>query len=154
MDFQFQRMLDQIGVKILRELQENARMPFSEIGRRVGLSSPAVAERVRKMEDAGIICGYHVNIDYNKMGNPILAFISLTAPPEHYKKFYGFAETASEICECHCISGSESFLLRTISSSISQLDDLVEKLSQFGDTKTSIVLSSPINKKVQDIEYE
>jgi Lrp/AsnC family transcriptional regulator, leucine-responsive regulatory protein len=147
MDFKIERLLDQIGVKILHELQKNARMPFSKIGRRVGLSSPAVTERVKKMEDTGIICGYHVKIDHKKIGCPIIAFIFLTTQPEKYNKIYRFAENSSEIFECHCISGSESFILRTFSNSISQLDDLVEKLGKFGETKTSIVLSSPIKKE-------
>lgn len=154
MDFKFERSLDHIGIKILHELQKNARIPFSEIGRRVGLSSPAVAERVRKMEGAGIICGYHVNVNHEKIGFPIVAFIFLTTQSEKYNKVYKFAENTSRIFECHCISGSESFILKTFSSSISQLDDLVEKLGVFGETKTSIVLSSPIKKVALDINYK
>ena len=146
MDFKFERLLDQIGVKILNELQMNARISFSEIGRRVGLSSPAVAERVKKMEEVGIICGYHANVDHEKIGFPILAFIFLTTKSEKYDKVYEFAENTQEIYECYCISGSESFILRVLSDSLSQLDALIDKLSEFGDTKTSIVLSSPVNK--------
>jgi Lrp/AsnC family transcriptional regulator, leucine-responsive regulatory protein len=146
MYFKFERLLDQIGLKILNELQMNARISFSEIGRRVGLSSPAVAERVKKMEEAGIICGYHANVDHEKIGFPILAFIFLTTKSEKYDKVYEFAENTQEISECHCISGSESFILRVLSDSLSQLDALVDKLSKFGDTKTSIVLSSPVKK--------
>jgi Lrp/AsnC family transcriptional regulator, leucine-responsive regulatory protein len=146
MDIKFERVLDQIGLKILHELQMNARISFSEVGRRVGLSSPAVAERVKKMEEAGIICGYHIKVDYEKIGFPILAFVFLTTQSEKYKKLYTFAEDTLEIVECHCISGSESFILRVRTSSISKLDDLVEKLSEIGETKTSIVLSSPIKK--------
>ncbi len=151
MDFKFERSLDQIGVKILHELQMNARMSFSEIGRRVGLSSPAVAERVKKMEDAGIICGYHVKVDHKKIGLPILAFIFLTTQSDKYNRVYAYAEKTSEILQCHCISGNESFMLRTFTSSVSQLDDLIEKLSAFGETKTFIVLSSPINKAAFDL---
>ena len=146
MDFKFERSLDQLGVKILYELQLNARISFSEIGRRVGLSSPAVAERVKKMEEIGIICGYHANVDHEKIGFPILAFVYLTSRSEKYNKIYAFAEITPEIIECYCISGSESFILKVFSSSVSQLDDTIEKLSEFGDTKTSIVLSSPVKR--------
>ena len=73
MNFKFESALDMLGVKILRELQQDARISFSELGRRVGLSSPAVAERVKKMEEAGIICGYHAKLDREKIGHPILA---------------------------------------------------------------------------------
>ena len=97
MDFKFKGSLDKIGVKILHELQKNARMPYSKIGRRVGLSSPAVAERVKKMEDAGIICGYHVIVDHEKIGYPIIAFIFLTTRSEKYNRIYKFAENTSEI---------------------------------------------------------
>ena len=151
MNFKIERALDQIGVKILHELQMNARISFSEIGRRVGLSSPAVAERVKKMEEIGIICGYNVNVDNEKIGFPILAFIFLTTQSEKYNKVYTLAENTPEIVECHCISGSESFILKVLSNSVSRLDDLVGKLSEFGATKTSIVLSSPIKKVVIDI---
>ena len=146
MYFKFERSLDQIGVKILNELQMNARISFSEIGRRVGLSSPAVAERVKKMEEVGIICGYHADFDHEKIGFPILAFIFLTTKSEKYNKVYDFAENTQEISECHCISGSESFILKVLSGSLSQLDALVDELSKLGETKTSIVLSSPVKK--------
>ena len=154
MNLKFERSLDQIDVKILHELQKNARISFSEVGRRVGLSSPAVAERVKKLEEAGMVCGYHVKVNREKIGFPVLAFIFLTTQTEKYNKIYSFAEHTSEIIECHCISGSESFILRVIASSVSQLDDLVEKLNTFGETKTSIVLSSPMEKVVIEIKNE
>lgn len=146
MNLKFEKSTDKLGLKILAELQVNARLSYSEIGRRVGLSSPAVAERIKKMEEAGIICGYHVDVDSEKIGFPILAFIYLTTQPEKYNKVYTYAENTPEIIECHCISGSESFIVKAYSKSVSQLDEIVEKLSEFGETKTSIVLSSPIKK--------
>ena len=77
MGFDFEKLLDRTGLQILRALQENARLSFSELGRRVALSSPAVAERVRKMEEMGIISGYHARVEPEKVGLPILAFILL-----------------------------------------------------------------------------
>ncbi len=147
MDDKFDKAIDEMGVKILCELQKNARSTFSEIGRRVGLSSPAVAERVYKMEETGIINGYHADINPVIYGHEITAFISLTTQPERYQKIYSFAEKENEIIECHHISGVESLILRVVARSISQLDSLVARLSEFGETKTSIVLSSPILKK-------
>lgn len=151
MDFKFESTLDKIDLNILHELQINARLSFSELGRRVGLSSPAVAERVRKMEETGIITGYHVTVDYEKIGFPILAFVLLTTQAEKYKKFYAFAENTMEITECHCISGEESFILRILTRSLSKLDDLIEKLTAFGETKTSIVLRSPLKNIALEI---
>ncbi len=146
MDFKFETSLDKIGLNILKQLQANARISYSEIGRRVGLSSPAVAERIKRLEDIGIISGYHANVDYTKVGFPILAFVFLTSLSEKYNEVYNFIEQTSEIIECHCISGNESFIIKAYSRSVSQLDQILEKLSEFGETKTTIVLSSPIQK--------
>lgn len=150
MNAKFESSVDKIGMNILRELQMNARSTFSEIGRRVGLSSPAVAERIYKMEEAGIINGYHADINPSTFGQNILAFIMLTTQPEKYQKIYSFAEKQQEIIECHHISGNESLILKIVSDSISQLNSMVEKLSKFGETKTSIVLSSPIKKRIME----
>ena len=147
MNAKFESLVDKIGMDILRELQMNARSGFSEIGRRVGLSSPAVADRVYKMEEAGIIRGYHAEINPGIFGRDIMAFITLTTRPENYPKIYAFAEKQSEILECHHISGNESLILKVVSGSIPQLNGLVEKLSRLGETKTSIVFSSPVQKK-------
>jgi len=144
--------VDGLGMRILRELQINARSTFSEIGRKVGLSSPAVAERIYKMEESGIISGYHADINPIVFGHNIMAFITLTTQPGKYKEIYTFAEEQKEILECHHVSGNESLILKVGSGSISQLDNMVEKLSKYGETKTWIVLSSPLQKKkVQSI---
>jgi Lrp/AsnC family leucine-responsive transcriptional regulator len=139
--------VDSIGMKILWELQMNARSSFSRIGRKVGLSSPAVAERVYKMESAGIINGYHADINPQAFGQDVMAFVTLTNQPEKYQAIYAFAEKKGEIVECHHISGSESLILKIVTGSIGQLDTLIQKLSQFGETKTAVVLSSPVLKK-------
>lgn len=140
--------VDEIGMNILQELQINARSTFSEIGRKVGLSSPAVAERIYKMEESGIINGYHTSINPAAFGHYIMAFITLTTHPNKYNEIYTFAEQQNEILECHHVSGNESLILKVVSGSIPQLDGLVEKLAKYGETKTSIVLSSPMQKKI------
>ncbi len=150
MNIKFKSSVDKTGINILRELQMNARSTFSEIGRRVGLSSPAVAERVYKMEETGIINGYHADINPSTFGQNIMAFITLTTQPDQYQKIYSFAEKQKEIVECHHISGNESLILKIVSGSISQLNGMVEKLSKFGETKTSIVLSSPVKKRIME----
>ena len=148
MDAKKLRSVDGIGMKILRELQINARSTFSEIGRKVGLSSPAVAERIYKMEETGIISGYHTTINPTVFGHNIMAFITLTTQPNKYNEIYTFAEKQKEILECHHVSGNESLILKVVSGSISQLDDMIDKLTKYGETKTSIVLSSPLQKKI------
>ena len=154
MSFKFESTLDALGIKILRELQHDARISFSELGRRVGLSSPAVAERVKKMEEAGIINGYHAKLNRERIGYPILAFIFVTMTKEKYDRFYEFSEETADIRECHCISGEESFLLKVITGSVSHLDELIDKLAAFGETKTSIVLSSQVEKDIVEIKVK
>ena len=151
MDNKFSKVLDNIGLNILRELKQNARTGFSEIGRRVGLSSPAVAERVYKMEELGIIGGYHVKLDPVSMGFPVLAFITLKTHPKKYSQIYSYLNDVAGVMECHHISGHESLIIKMYTTSVSNLDSMIEKLSEYGETKTSIVLSSPIDKKTIDI---
>lgn len=152
MDFGFERLLDRTGLKILRALQENARLSFSELGRRVALSSPAVAERVHKMEEAGIIAGYHARVEPDKVGLPIMAFVMLRTRAEKYPDIILLARRLPEILECHHVSGSESFIMKAIVSSVPHLENLIERLSPFGETSTLIVLSSPVVKEVLDLE--
>jgi Lrp/AsnC family transcriptional regulator, leucine-responsive regulatory protein len=148
MNAKFESSVDGTGMKILQELQVNARSTYSEIGKRVGLSSPAVAERIYKMEESGIINGYHADIRPNIFGHNIMAFITLTTRPDKYPKIYYFAEKQKEIIECHHVSGNESLIMKVVSVSIAHLENMVEKLSKFGETKSTIVLSSPIKKKI------
>jgi Lrp/AsnC family leucine-responsive transcriptional regulator len=156
MDFEIERLLDRTGLKILRALQENARLSFSELGRRVALSSPAAAERVRKMEAAGIISGYHARVEPDKVGLPIMAFILLKTRTEKYPDIFSLARRLSEILECHHVSGGESFVMKVVVSSIPHLEELIEKLSPYGETSTLVVLSSPVQKRVLDLgeKYE
>ncbi|WP_022666767.1 Lrp/AsnC family transcriptional regulator [Desulfospira joergensenii] len=144
MDFKFQIVLDSLGKAILRELEANARISFSDLGRKVGLSSPAVTERVRKMEEAGIIKGYHAVIDLPPRKESITAFIRLTTLPERYARVKTFLENRPEILECHHVSGEESFMIKVLVPSVQDLEKIVENLSPFGQTRTSIVLSSPL----------
>ena len=152
MGFAFERLLDRTGLKILHALQQNARLSFSELGRQVALSSPAVAERVRKMEEAGIIGGYYARVEPEKVGLPIMAFVLLKTRAEKYPDIILLARRLPQILECHHVSGGESFIMKVIASSIPHLEDLIERLSPFGETSTLIVLSSPVVKEVLDLE--
>src|ERR1700691_2153976 len=102
------KLLDSIGWKILRELQRNARTPFAEIGRQVGLSTPAVMERIRRMEEADIITGYRAEVNNAKIGYPILAFVRVSVVGDFMPHIMRAAEDASEVLECHRITGSDS----------------------------------------------
>lgn len=141
-------MIDAIDRKILRELQENARLTFAELGRRVGLTTPAVIERVRKLEDAKIIVGYRAEIDAAKIGLPITAFIRMSIAGVDYSKIIEVAEKSTEVLECHRGTGGDSFILKVAVADVEHLQNLIDRLVPFGITTTSIVLSSPVKSRV------
>jgi len=106
------KLLDPIGWRILAELQEDARIHFSELGRRVGLSTPAVIERVHRMEEAGLITGYRVEIDRQKVGLPVSAFIRVRVIGDAISRVIAVAREMPEVYECHHIAGEDTFLLK------------------------------------------
>ena len=142
-----ERLLDDIGWHILRELQENARISFAELGRRVGLSIPAVTERVRRMEDVGIITGYHADINFEKVGYPITAYIRMSITGNVSAQIVDLMRDFDEVTECHRGTGGDSFILKVRVSSVAHLENVIERLLPYGITTTSIVLSSPISKR-------
>ena len=146
MDLQIEKLLDRIGRKILSALQENARIPLSRIGEKVGLSAPAVAERVKKLEEAGVITGYHARIDPAAMGRSVSAFIHLTTDARHYPAVKSLAAEMPQISACHHISGDASFILHVRADDVSALETVVGRLSPLGQTRTTIVLSTPVDK--------
>ncbi|EFH83851.1 Lrp/AsnC family transcriptional regulator [Ktedonobacter racemifer] len=143
MTFKDDFLLDETGWNILRELQRDARQSFPELGRRVGLSSPAVAERVRKLEDAGVITGYGARINPAKVGLPMMAFVRLTTTPMSETGLHTFITDLPELLECHRVTGNESFLLKLVVTSISHLERVLNQLMNYGPVATSIVLSTP-----------
>lgn len=149
MALEIERLLDETGWHILEALQENARLSFSELGQRVGLSSPAVAERVRRMEDAGIITGYRAEVNTAKIGYPITAIIRISTPPgERCTRFNAEAQEIPEVLECHRVTGSDSLIMKIMASSVEHLESLIDRLSEHGQLTTSIVLSTPVSRRI------
>jgi len=149
MSFEAEGPLDKLGWQILRVVQEDARLSFSEIGRRVGLSAPAVADRVRRMEELGILTGYRATVDPTKLGYPNLAFVRLTLwTPDHYGEVEKLSRTLSEILECHHLTGTDTYLFKVIMSSNAHLETVVATLGRFGQTQAEMVLSSPVQSKL------
>lgn len=142
-----EKILDEIGWRILRELQQNARVSFTELGRRVSLSIPAVTERVRRMEDAGVITGYHAEVDAEKIGLPITAFIRMNIVGDMTPRLITLLQELPEISECHRGTGGDSFIMKVNVASVHHLERLIDRLLPFGTTTTSIVLSSPVAKR-------
>jgi Lrp/AsnC family leucine-responsive transcriptional regulator len=141
--------LDAIAWKILEALQHNARLSFAELGRKVGLSTPAAAERVRRLEEAGVITGYHVALDMAKLGMPIRVIIRLTihGGDAQVTRTVAAIKELTEISRCHRITGAESFVLEADVVSIQHLEAFIDKLSGLGATSTSTVLSSPVRRR-------
>ncbi|MBA3785770.1 MAG: Lrp/AsnC family transcriptional regulator [Acidobacteria bacterium] len=141
-------MIDGIDRKILRELQENARISYAELGRRIGLTTPAVIERIRKLEDAKIITGYRAEIDTAKVGLPITAFIRMSISGVDYSRIINVAEKSKEVLECHRGTGGDSFIMKVAVADVEHLQNLIDKLTPYGITTTAIVLSSPVKNRV------
>ncbi|MGA9585454.1 MAG: Lrp/AsnC family transcriptional regulator [Terracidiphilus sp.] len=141
--------LDAIAWKILEALQQNARVSFAELGRKIGLSTPAVAERVHRLEEAGVITGYHASLDSAKLGVPIRVLVRLTIPGGELQisRTVSALKELSEISRCHRITGAESFVIEADVVSIRHLEALIDRLSALGATSTSTVLSSPVERR-------
>lgn len=152
MALQSERSLDPTDWKILRELQQDGRLSYNELGRRVGLSAPATAERVRKMEDTGIITSYGAQVDVAKLGLPLLVFIQLRCFPEKCLFKTSSAEKFPEVLEIHKLSGNYCALLKVALSSLEHLEAFTERLGVHGEQVTSVVTSNLFSKPVIDWE--
>ncbi len=142
MELNIDKLLDPIGQNILRELKADARMSYSQLGRVVGLSTPAVTERVRKLEEAGVIRGYHARIREKEMDSAVTAFIELSAVAAQYDRVKKTANKLDQVLECHHVSGDAAFVLKICVATVSDLESVVAQFSPLGTTRTSIVLSS------------
>jgi Lrp/AsnC family leucine-responsive transcriptional regulator len=144
-------MIDEIDRNILKELQREARVSYAELGRRVGLTTPAVIERVRKLEDAGVIVGYRAEIDTAKVGLGITAFVRMSITGVDYSHIIEVAEQSNEVLECHRGTGGDSFIMKVAVSSVEHLQEVIDRLVPYGITTTTIVLSSPVKRRIIEV---
>ncbi|MBY0451199.1 MAG: Lrp/AsnC family transcriptional regulator [Cyanobacteria bacterium] len=138
----YEYLLDDVGWQILETLQVDARVSFRELGERIGLTGAAVAERVRKMEEAGIVKGYWTEFNYERLGFPITAFIKVNAAGEASIQLKEFIKTLPQLIESHHVVGGESVIFKVVMPSLHALESLIETLSHYGTVHPSIVLSS------------
>jgi Lrp/AsnC family transcriptional regulator, leucine-responsive regulatory protein len=138
--------LDRIAWKIVEELQRDARLSWAELGRRVGLTTPAVAERVHRLEKLGVIRGFHADISLERLGMPILIFVrlSMAGPESLVRTFQQQVKNWDEVIECHRVTGSDSFIVKARVVSVEHLESFLDKLGHYGTTSTATVLSSPV----------
>ena len=148
MSLEIERLLDETGWRLLQELQENARLSYTELGQRVGLSLPAVTERIRRMEDAGIITGYHAEVNTAKLGMPVLAIIRLrNLGGQTCSHVVEEVSTIPEIVECYRVIGDDSIVVKAVATSVDHLATVIDQLSAYGIPSTSIVQHSKTLKR-------
>jgi Lrp/AsnC family leucine-responsive transcriptional regulator len=140
----FHEELDPVNVRVLEELQRDPRLSMSELGRRVGMSSPAVTERVRRLEEAGVIQGYRLEVNPVALGLPIAAYIRVRPNPGQLPRIAELAQQIPEVVECHRVTGEDCFILKVHIPAIDQLDRLVDCFLLYGSTTTSLIQSSPV----------
>jgi Lrp/AsnC family leucine-responsive transcriptional regulator len=139
--------LDPIDWRILQELQDHARITYTELGRRVALTAPAVAERVRRLEEAGVIRGFRADLDPAVIGYPITAFVRWTAAGPDCAHLGEVAREFPEVVECHRITGEASYLLKVVARDVRHLESLIDRLMPWGSTVTSVSTSSPVTNR-------
>lgn len=136
--------IDPINWKILESLQQNSRLSNTEIARKVGISSPAVAERIRKLEDAEIIEGYYTQVSYFETGRQLKAIISVRAFMGRLKPFLEKVVTFEEVVNCYRITGNENIVMEVVLKNQKHLEQFIDELITYGETKTQIVLSEVV----------
>jgi Lrp/AsnC family transcriptional regulator, leucine-responsive regulatory protein len=139
-----QRDNDVTNRRILEELQNDGRLSLAELGRRVGLSPPAVAERVQRLERDGAITGYHAKVDPRALGYALTTVIRIRPAPRQIPKVAELARDTPEIVECHRITGEDCFFMKANVRDVEHLEELIDRFVVFGQTTTSIVQSSPV----------
>ncbi len=137
-------VIDAVNKRLLEELQREPRLTMSELGRRIGMSSPAVTERVRRLEEAGVIRGYRLDLNPAALGLPIAAYIRIRPNPGQLPKVAELAQQIPEIVECHRVTGEDCFIVKAYLPAIDQLDRLLDSFLLHGSTTTSIIQSSPV----------
>lgn len=139
--------MDEIDLKLVRLLQENARYPLKHLAEEVFLSPPAVSSRIEKLEKAGVIKGYTANVDKLKLGYNITAFINLAMSPKEKPVFYPFISSCPNVIECNCVTGPYSMLIKVAYNTTMELDAFIGQLQKFGNTETQIVFSTPVEHR-------
>lgn len=142
------RSLDAIDAKILRELCADARIPRAELSRRVGLSAPSVAERVRRLEDAGIITGYGARIDPSRLGYTLSVLIRARPSPGEMKNMAQAIRDTPQIVACDRVSGEDCFVARAHVRNVAEMEAVIDRIVPFGATNSAIIQSSPVEERL------
>lgn len=142
------KKLDETDRKIIEILQEDGRISMKDLGKLIGLTSPAVSERIKRLENCGIISGYKAIINPDALGRNIKAFIHISLPrSQSYAEFLENAKNDPRIVECHHITGDDCSLLKVLVRDMQELENVIDSIKKMGSTKTSVILSTPIQAK-------
>jgi Lrp/AsnC family leucine-responsive transcriptional regulator len=139
--------IDDGNRRLLEELQRDARLSLAELGRRVGLSSPAVADRIARLEEAGVITGYHAEIDPRKLGWSLEVVIRIRPAPRELHKVAELAARTPEIVECQRVTGEDCYIMKAHVREVDDLEELIDRFAVYGQTTTSLVHSSPVRRR-------
>lgn len=139
--------LDDTDWRLLEALQQDGRASYADLGRAVGLSPSAVTERVRRMEERGVITGYRCEVDPEKVGLPIMALVRLRYPHGNYRPFHELVAATPEVTEAHHVTGEDCFVLTVRARSMRHLEEVTGRISGLGPVTTSVVYSSPLPRR-------
>src|SRR4051795_11013355 len=140
-------LLDPTNLRLLEELQADARASIAELGRRVGLSSPAVAERLRRLEQEQVITGYRAEVDPRKLGYDLGVVIRIRPAPRQLVAVAELARQTDEIVECHRVTGDDCYVMTAHVRDVSHLEEVIDEFAAYGQTTTSIMQSSPVPRR-------
>jgi Lrp/AsnC family transcriptional regulator, leucine-responsive regulatory protein len=147
-----QERLDTTNLRLLKELQADARVSNAELGRRVGLSAPSVAERLARLEEGGAIVSYRTDIDPRALGYTLSVVLRIRPAPRELKKVADLALRTPEVVECHRITGDDCYFMRAWVRDVEHLEEVIDRFAPYGQTTTSIVQSSPVPPRGLPIE--
>ena len=139
--------LDNANLRLVDELQRDARLSFAELGRRVGLSSPAVAERLARLEEEGVITGYHAEVDPRALGLTLGVVIRIRPAPRELHKVAELAQRTPEVVECHRITGEDCYFMKAYVRDVDHLEEVIDQFAIYGQTTTSIMQKSPVPRR-------
>jgi len=137
-------ILDKTDWRLLAELQRDGRASYAELARAVAMSASAVAERIRRLEEAGVISGYRATVDPERVGLTVMAFVRLRYPTGNYRPFNALLDSTPEILEAHHVTGEDCFVLKVLARSMRHLEEINGRISGLGAVTTSVVYSSPL----------
>lgn len=142
-----QNPLDEIDRRLLAALQTDARLSFRALGRRIGLSQPAVADRVRRLEEAGVLTGYRAGVDRPRAGLPVTAFLRVTCTGDKFRAVHRLAEELPAVLECHHVTGEACFIVKVAAADLTGLERTIDRFREHGETVSAVVLSSIVEDK-------